>query len=111
GGVWCLWLRCVVAALDLRSFPTRRSSDLISCYLRCLPALRFVLLSLIVRRLFVGSFLTESVTSLRPLEGFFTLIGFSAISLSTSDRKSTRLNSSHVSISYAVFCLNKHITK
>src|SRR5699024_555691 len=26
------------------------------------------------------------------------------------DRKSTRLNSSHVSISYAVFCLNKRIT-
>src|SRR5699024_11903042 len=25
----------------------------------------------------------------------------------TGDRKSTRLNSSHVSISYAVFCLNK----
>src|SRR5699024_11454702 len=25
------------------------------------------------------------------------------------DRKSTRLNSSHVSISYAVFCLNKYI--
>src|SRR5699024_11816497 len=27
-----------------------------------------------------------------------------------SDRKSTRLNSSHVSISYAVFCLKKKIT-
>src|SRR5437868_10276501 len=26
------------------------------------------------------------------------------------DRKSTRLNSSHVSISYAVFCLKKHST-
>src|SRR5437868_8025653 len=26
---------------------------------------------------------------------------------STTDRKSTRLNSSHVSISYAVFCLKK----
>src|SRR5699024_12184522 len=26
------------------------------------------------------------------------------------DRKSTRLNSSHVSISYAVFCLKKQIT-
>src|SRR5699024_11444050 len=27
--------------------------------------------------------------------------------LTSSDRKSTRLNSSHVSISYAVFCLKK----
>src|SRR5438477_805150 len=27
----------------------------------------------------------------------------------TSDRKSTRLNSSHMSISYAVFCLKKKI--
>src|SRR2546430_12535163 len=26
-----------------------------------------------------------------------------------SDRKSTRLNSSHSQISYAVFCLNKHV--
>src|SRR5438067_7696835 len=31
----------------------------------------------------------------------------SAISTSYTDRKSTRLNSSHVSISYAVFCLKK----
>src|SRR5690606_41908736 len=30
-----------------------------------------------------------------------------APSLPTSDRKSTRLNSSHVKISYAVFCLKK----
>src|SRR6266508_5535021 len=29
--------------------------------------------------------------------------------LPTSDRKSTRLNSSHVAISYAVFCLKKKI--
>src|SRR5699024_11697951 len=29
----------------------------------------------------------------------------SLVTRSTSDRKSTRLNSSHVSISYAVFCL------
>src|SRR5690242_21305983 len=29
------------------------------------------------------------------------------ISFSRSDRKSTRLNSSHMSISYAVFCLKK----
>src|SRR5437870_8295919 len=30
---------------------------------------------------------------------------------STTDRKSTRLNSSHVAISYAVFCLKKKTTK
>src|SRR5437660_7886399 len=29
----------------------------------------------------------------------------------TSDRKSTRLNSSHVAISYAVFCLKKKKTR
>src|SRR5207249_6634179 len=28
------------------------------------------------------------------------------VSINSEDRKSTRLNSSHVSISYAVFCLN-----
>src|SRR5699024_12012360 len=37
--------------------------------------------------------------------GFFVLEGFDL------DRKSTRLNSSHVSISYAVFCLKKKNTK
>src|SRR5438067_8764285 len=31
----------------------------------------------------------------------------SSFTCSPSDRKSTRLNSSHVSISYAVFCLKK----
>src|SRR5690606_39411727 len=29
----------------------------------------------------------------------------------TQDRKSTRLNSSHVKISYAVFCLNKKVDR
>src|SRR5207249_8637364 len=33
--------------------------------------------------------------------------GSPGVSPSTTDRKSTRLNSSHVSISYAVFCLKK----
>src|SRR5438067_9006729 len=32
---------------------------------------------------------------------------FQALARNSSDRKSTRLNSSHVSISYAVFCLKK----
>src|SRR5690242_17484821 len=34
---------------------------------------------------------------------------FSATFIAASDRKSTRLNSSHMSISYAVFCLKKKI--
>src|SRR5438874_6590376 len=33
--------------------------------------------------------------------------GLCVISVQCSDRKSTRLNSSHVEISYAVFCLKK----
>src|SRR6201999_4673329 len=33
---------------------------------------------------------------------------FSAVMLVVSDRKSTRLNSSHLGISYAVFCLKKN---
>src|SRR5690606_42159932 len=37
-----------------------------------------------------------------PLPGFYGLIRWDS-----SDRKSTRLNSSHVKISYAVFCLKK----
>src|SRR5690242_21038270 len=39
-----------------------------------------------------------------------TLVGDAVITLwLTTDRKSTRLNSSHMSISYAVFCLKKKI--
>src|SRR5271166_2042436 len=34
-------------------------------------------------------------------------ISFSLLSIGSVDRKSTRLNSSHVAISYAVFCLKK----
>ena len=42
----------------------------------------------------------------------FILINLSAalLNIDRSDRKSTRLNSSHVVISYAVFCLKKKKT-
>src|SRR5436309_9488657 len=36
-----------------------------------------------------------------------TIVGVWRLSCTSSDRKSTRLNSSHVKISYAVFCLKK----
>src|SRR2546426_9530659 len=44
-----------------------------------------------------------------------TVAGYQMVALAARDRKSTRLNSSHLVISYAVFCLkkkkkNKHIT-
>src|SRR5699024_11730787 len=37
--------------------------------------------------------------------GFVCIFVFNPLGRVTEDRKSTRLNSSHVSISYAVFCL------
>src|SRR3712207_8514002 len=39
-----------------------------------------------------------------PLDWVF---GVDAFAIPQTDRKSTRLNSSHANISYAVFCLNK----
>src|SRR5207245_11794162 len=47
--------------------------------------------------------LEGSVWALRSATDAFTLLGC----LVDTDRKSTRLNSSHGSISYAVFCLKK----
>src|SRR5699024_12384715 len=70
----------------LHSFPTRRSSDLRSITGFFKELLKFLLCCFQKR-------------TIRPPE---TGDGFSAV-----DRKSTRLNSSHVSISYAVFCLKK----
>src|SRR5690606_42021175 len=83
---------------DLHSFPTRRSSDL-----HQRPAGRSV------RGLVAGSALVGRSASgvhcrlHRRCCGVFPVAG-------QGDRKSTRLNSSHVKISYAVFCLKKKTT-
>src|SRR3989442_11340333 len=57
---------------------------------------------------------SEAGTSLDQalLEERKTLVAQNISSSAWSDRKSTRLNSSHVRISYAVFCLKKkkHLT-
>src|SRR5207249_6198659 len=37
----------------------------------------------------------------------WTILATNRLAVAAGDRKSTRLNSSHVSISYAVFCLKK----
>src|SRR5699024_12716751 len=95
---------------DLHSFPTRRSSDLYdpNIFLNADIPLAIV---------------PFASSPLCPLKAFFSasscsfiIISCNCSNLSTSpcvhctsnflqDRKSTRLNSSHVSISYAVFCL------
>src|SRR5438874_11556399 len=69
-------------------FPTRRSSDLI---LKFCKRVRAKLVSLSVMSLPRGRYKTV----------------WTRLSKSEEDRKSTRLNSSHVEISYAVFCLKK----
>src|SRR5690606_41888164 len=53
----------------------------------------------------------ELADQVRNLEGDYRFETFMSLSCqSCPDRKSTRLNSSHVKISYAVFCLNKQTT-
>src|SRR5207249_9176129 len=97
--------------LDLHSFPTRRSSDLgparegSGCGLNrfaCLTAAATFLL------IIAGGLVTSTGSGLAvpdwPLSygGLFPpMVGGIFYE---QDRKSTRLNSSHVSISYAVFC-------
>src|SRR5439155_26208474 len=89
---------------DLHSFPTRRSSDLLDTG-RCRSA-----------RVLEGQSARSSGKRQSSRGGnSFTAPHHrgmprrvSVLSpYSTPDRKSTRLNSSHVAISYAVFCLKK----
>src|SRR5438067_9346708 len=92
----CRWVLSLIFELSgdlpqLHSFPTRRSSDLHPSQLYealCEGLLLFLLLLVAERR---GVRHRPGIVS-----GLFLI-----------DRKSTRLNSSHVSISYAVFCLKK----
>src|SRR5699024_11582456 len=94
----------------LHSFPTRRSSDLDASSVitavrgRTGPDVYFM-----------DRFNTSQFASLGLLEPIDDLIeeyeGVSPKEYMSGDRKSTRLNSSHVSISYAVFCLKKKKTQ
>src|SRR5690606_40077440 len=98
---------CSGAPRDLHSFPTRRSSDLTVAVgdggeqvggQRVEPAGPKVPL--------VEQHRLGTRRGARP-EG---AVGGEATALAPVDRKSTRLNSSHVKISYAVFCLKKKKT-
>src|SRR5438445_5849117 len=80
-----LFFYCYLDHRDLHSFPTRR-----------FPILLLQSLSQLPERL--------PVRQLAP--GVYVIVGDTGRG-SEGDRKSTRLNSSHANISYAVFCLKK----
>src|SRR5439155_25158430 len=75
---------------DLHSFPTRRSSDLH----RPSEGRSLLRAGIGIGDRYVGKPMGRHAFEMRP-------------SHLVQDRKSTRLNSSHVAISYAVFCLKK----
>src|SRR5699024_12570053 len=93
------------------SLPTRRSSDLLHQIKKLPDARRFDLDHFIRKRVShnVTFILLLSPFSIRiiPWSLYFFRTKCVAVPDTASDRKSTRLNSSHVSISYAVFCLKK----
>src|SRR5206468_12675278 len=91
---------------DLHSFPTRRSSDLATLDVVLVARRSFPLdlIDFVRARLDQGpaSYLTRTLA----LRGENLQRRIAVV-----DRKSTRLNSSHDQISYAVFCLKKKKNK
>src|SRR5207249_10177590 len=96
---------------DLPSFPTRRSSDLVKIQA---PGSQGANVVAGDSQDFFERMKAQSCEHVATLSGghggdFVPEVGSpdSTVRPEGGDRKSTRLNSSHVSISYAVFCLKK----
>src|SRR5690348_18116065 len=86
---------------DLHSFPTRRSSDLLN------KDLEVYKIQLDQQKKDKDSLLSLTKNDEAKYQGLISQLKAEVASI--TDRKSTRLNSSHPSISYAVFCLKKKI--
>src|SRR5690606_40014361 len=101
---------CASSSSDLpalHSFPTRRSSDLFGALFRCWPCDTLRRLCrhpdwLVPDRFQPGR---DALSPVSPRRKPMPLM--ESNDRVRQDRKSTRLNSSHVKISYAVFCLKK----
>src|SRR5438034_4174320 len=73
----------------------------------CLPPPRSTLFpyTTLFRSRFYGT--TDKLSIMPEVVGPYEALGFELTGEDCTDRKSTRLNSSHTVISYAVFCLKK----
>src|SRR5699024_12671742 len=100
------FFQCCCPAPDLLSFPTRRSSDL-SMFDEGVVAAVPVDIDIDTSPGTPGAYEIESIRVGRITQWYPEHVRVMVY----KDRKSTRLNSSHVSISYAVFCLKKKNTK
>src|SRR5690606_41830344 len=95
---------------DLPSFPTRRSSDLFGSAESAILTIKFwddsSFMDFLLpesARIIVGTIdFEDGQMFYNPISDWTGSLGINSL-----DRKSTRLNSSHVKISYAVFCLKK----
>src|SRR5207244_9690255 len=94
---------CFCATLDLHSFPTRRYSDLAHAQGWGCRGSRMTLPGPVPGPWQHWDLHPSVIIGLVLLGGLYVFLG-------GLDRKSTRLNSSHQIISYAVFCLKKKKT-
>src|SRR5205807_8892579 len=104
------FLYCALPHPFLPSFPTRRSSDLVPVGTCTLIAPEGEWKSSFAGRLecLLAIFdQSRPVVDREEMESDAALITDEVIQGEHQDRKSTRLNSSHLVISYAVFCLKK----
>src|SRR5699024_12629045 len=96
---------------SLPPFPTRRSSDLAPGSSACINVME-IRPTLTPEMELIDEMDYSDIDSMlarkiQQLMIFFSLLIPDMSNEEEQDRKSTRLNSSHVSISYAVFCLKK----
>src|SRR5690606_41933571 len=93
--------------LHLHSFPTRRSSDLVPLSALAIAGRHNALNAMAALALgaLAGAPMPRMIEALKAFRGLPHRV--EPIACRERDRKSTRLNSSHVKISYAVFCLKK----
>src|SRR5690606_41833230 len=98
------FFECSPDHVDLHPFPTRRSSDLRVWRARAPVLLRRGGASLLLLLSLLIGYPAWGQQSRTALHDYSRDLWTSRNGL---DRKSTRLNSSHVKISYAVFCLKK----